>query len=126
MVWSHLLFVALGGAIGASLRFGIHHWLTLWLGKGFPFGTLAVNIIGSFFLGLLFSLIEHGIVADLPWRSLLGIGLFGAFTTFSTFSLDTLLLLQHGEWPKALLNVFLHVLVCLLAAWLGMQVATSK
>lgn len=123
---ANLIFVALGGALGATLRFTIHHFLTLWLGKGFPFGTLTVNIIGSFLLGLLFSLIEHGIVADLPWRSLLGIGLFGAFTTFSTFSLDTLLLLQQGEWLKALLNVCLNVFVCLLAAWLGMQLAIPR
>lgn len=125
-MWINLGFVAAGGAIGASLRFVIHHFLTLWLGKGFPFGTLAVNVLGSFFLGLLFSLIEHGIVADLPWRSLLSIGLFGAFTTFSTFSLDTLLLIQHGEWSKAFLNIFFNVVICILAAWLGMQVVATK
>lgn len=126
MFWSNLLFVSIGGALGASLRFGTHHLLTLWLGKGFPYGTLAVNVIGSFLMGLLFSLIEHGIVSDLPWRSLLSVGLLGAFTTFSTFSLDTLLLLQQGDWLKAILNVFLNVLVCLFAAWLGLQFGTAK
>lgn len=77
-------------------------------------------------MGLLFSALEHGIIPDLQWRSLLGVGLLGAFTTFSTFSLDTLLLLQQGEWQKAGLNIFLNVVVCILAAWLGMQLMTVK
>ncbi len=122
----NVFYVALGGAIGASLRYGLNIAVIHYLGKGFPYGTLLVNVIGSFFLGLLFSAIEHGIVADLPWRSLLSIGLLGAFTTFSTFSLDTLLLIQHGDWFKAVLNVSLNVMICLFAAWLGMQVFATK
>ncbi len=120
------LFVALGGAIGASLRYGINGLVMGWFGRGFPYGTLTVNVIGSFFLGLLFSLIEHGIVSDSTWRAFLSIGLFGAFTTFSTFSLDSLLLIQQGLWQKALLNIVLNVFVCIFAAWLGMLVVASK
>ena len=122
----NVLFVALGGAIGASLRYGINGLVMSWMGKGFPYGTLTVNVIGSFFLGLLFSLIEHGIVSDIAWRSFLSVGLFGAFTTFSTFSLDSLLLLQQGFWQKALLNIVLNVFICIAAAYLGMQLVSSK
>ncbi|GAA0286029.1 fluoride efflux transporter CrcB [Psychrosphaera haliotis] len=122
----NIVFVAIGGAIGASMRFGINGLVMGWLGKGFPYGTLVVNVIGSFFMGLLFSLLEHGIVSDIAWRSFLSIGLFGAFTTFSTFSLDTLLLLQQGFWQKAVLNIMLNVFVCIAAAWIGMQIVASK
>lgn len=124
-----LLLVALGGAVGASLRFGVNLAMVASFGKSFPYATLTVNIIGSFLMGLLFSAIEHGIIADQTWRALLGIGLLGAFTTFSTFSMDTLLLLQQQEWFKAILNILLNVGVCLFAAAVGMQtllLATGK
>jgi fluoride exporter len=123
---NNLLLVAIGGALGASMRYGLTGLMLSWFGKGFPYGTLCVNVLGSFLLGLLFSALEHGIVADLPWRSLISVGLLGAFTTFSTFSLDTLLLIQHGEWFKAIANVGLNVIVCVFAAWLGMQLLTAK
>ncbi|MBU2881330.1 fluoride efflux transporter CrcB [Psychrosphaera sp. B3R10] len=123
---SSIVFVAIGGAIGASLRYSATIGVTAWLGKGFPYTTLLVNILGSFIMGLLFSLIEHGIVAELPWRPLIGVGILGALTTFSTFSLDTLLMLQNGEWQKALINILLNVLVCILAAWLGMQLVPNR
>ena len=122
----NLLAVAVGGAVGASMRYGVTLAMISLMGKNFPYATLMVNVLGSFVMGLLFSLIEHGIVADLPWRSLFGIGLLGAFTTFSTFSLDTLLLLQQGEWQKAVLNILLNVLVCIFAAWLGMQMVNVQ
>jgi len=123
---NNLLFVAIGGALGASMRYGVTLLMISLLGKGFPYATLMVNVIGSFFMGILFSVIEHGMMSDLPWRSLFGIGLLGAFTTFSTFSLDTLLLLQHGDWFKAMLNILLNVVVCIFAAWLGMQLYMFK
>ena len=118
---SNLIAVAIGGAIGASLRYGVTLLMISLFGKSFPYATLTVNVLGSFVMGLLFSLIDHGIVADLPWRSLFGIGLLGAFTTFSTFSMDTLLLMQQGEWQKAVLNVILNLICCIGAAWCGMQ-----
>jgi CrcB protein len=123
---NNILFVAIGGALGASMRYGVTVLMISLLGKGFPYATLLVNVIGSFVMGILFSLIEHDMMADLPWRSLFGIGLLGAFTTFSTFSLDTLLLLQDGDWLKAMLNILLNVVVCIFAAWLGMQMVAFK
>ncbi|MGB3727532.1 MAG: fluoride efflux transporter CrcB [Glaciecola sp.] len=113
------VYIALGGAIGACLR----HFLTLQsiklLGKGFPFGTLAVNIIGAFAIGCLYAWInqQQGLSDNL--RLFFGVGVLGALTTFSTFSYDTLLLLQHGEIAKAALNVIINVSLCLLGVWLA-------
>ncbi|RHW77157.1 fluoride efflux transporter CrcB [Colwellia sp. RSH04] len=118
-------FVALGGACGASLRFYISQLVLNWLGKGFPFATLLVNITGSFIMGVLYQLIEHEILDISVHRTLIGIGFLGAFTTFSTFSLDTLLLLQQGEAVKAALNILLNVSLCIAAAGFGLYLVTT-
>lgn len=115
------IFIALGGALGACLRYFLSQLMLQWFGKGFPFGTLLVNIFGSFFLGFLYSLLEHGQLEAALWRTTIGIGFLGALTTFSTFSVDTLMLFQQGLWFKAALNVTLNILCCLFAAWLGTQ-----
>jgi len=120
------LFVALGGACGASLRFFISQLVLNWLGKGFPFATLMVNISGSFIMGFLYGLIEQGILEVSVYRTLIGIGFLGAFTTFSTFSLDSLLLIQQGEILKAMVNILLNVVLCILAAALGMFIVTNN
>ncbi|WDD96656.1 fluoride efflux transporter CrcB [Thalassomonas actiniarum] len=120
------LFVALGGACGASLRFFISQLVLNWLGKGFPFATLMVNISGSFIMGFLYGLIEQGILEVSVYRTLIGIGFLGAFTTFSTFSLDSLLLIQQGELLKAMVNILLNVVLCILAAALGMFIVTNN
>ncbi len=118
-------FVAIGGACGASLRFYISQLVLNWLGKGFPFATLMVNITGSFVMGLLYQMIEHEIIDISVHRTLIGIGFLGAFTTFSTFSLDSLLLLQQGEVVKAALNVLLNVVLCIGAAAIGMYIVST-
>jgi CrcB protein len=115
------IFIALGGATGACLRYFLSQLMLQWFGKGFPFGTLLVNIVGSFFLGFLYSLLEHGQLEAALWRTTIGIGFLGALTTFSTFSVDTLMLFQQGLWFKAALNVTLNIMCCLFAAWLGTQ-----
>lgn len=115
------LLVALGGACGASLRFFCYEMTHLLLGRGFPYATLLVNVLGSFVMGLLYAAIQQEYVIIIPWRTFIGIGFLGAFTTFSTFSLDTLLMLQQGDWVKAGLNIILNVFVCLFIAWVGMS-----
>jgi CrcB protein len=117
-------FVAIGGATGASLRFFVSQLILNWLGKGFPFATLVVNISGSLIMGFLYGLIEQGNLEVHVYRTLIGIGFLGAFTTFSTFSLDTLLLFQQGEMIKAMLNIILNVTLCVLAAALGVFVVS--
>lgn len=117
-----LLTIAGGGALGAILRFGMSSYVYRLLGRDFPYGTLAVNMIGSLLMGLLFILfVERGLVSA-EWRSAIIIGFLGAFTTFSTFSIETLVLLESGELSKAALNVVLSVSLCLLATWLGLVI----
>ena len=113
--------VGIGGALGACSRYLITLGCTALLGKAFPYGTLCVNVIGSLGLGALMAALEQGMVNDLPWRPLITVGFFGALTTFSTFSMDNVVLLQSGSFLKLGANILLNVAVCLGAAWLGFQ-----
>ncbi|MEW9796950.1 fluoride efflux transporter CrcB [Alteromonas sp. CYL-A6] len=115
------IYIATGGAAGACLRYLCTSVVDSWFGKHLPFGTLAVNVLGSFGLALLYGFIERHDLADSPYRMLIGVGLFGAFTTFSTFSIETLTLLENGLWYKALLNVLMNVFACLLAGWAAVE-----
>lgn len=115
-----ILVIAIGGALGATCRYGVAHFVHERLGTGFPYGILTVNILGSFLMGLLaILLIKHLHVGSL-WRDAILVGFLGAFTTFSSFSLDTILLLQLGQVAKALSYVLLSMVVCLLATGAGM------
>lgn len=114
--------IAIGGAFGAVFRYGMSNGVHSFLGRGFPYGTLSVNVLGSLLMGFLYILFLDRITVSAEWRAVFQIGLLGAFTTFSTFSIETLLLLENGEAIKAGLNIFLSIGVCLLAAWLGMLV----
>lgn len=120
------LAVAIGGALGACCRYGLGEFILHLFGKAFPFATLLVNILGSFVLGVLYGLFLTEHLAVSPWKALISIGFLGAFTTFSTFSLDTILLVQQGELPKAALNVVLNLVLCLTLAWLGVKLGTMK
>jgi len=121
---NNLLFIALGGAIGAVSRYSLAQLTINLFGKGFPFGTLIANFVGSFLMGLLFGLIESGSLWPQA-RIALGVGFLGAFTTFSTFSLDTVLLMQQGDWHKAALNMVLNVGLSLSAAFLGLWLVSK-
>ena len=119
---NQLIAIAIGGAFGAVLRFLMASGIQQWLGKAFPYGTLAVNVIGSLLLGLLTeALVLQRVTLSLEYRSAILIGFIGAFTTFSTFSLDTVYLLQNDQPGKALANIALSVISCLLAIWVGLK-----
>ncbi|GGF03972.1 putative fluoride ion transporter CrcB [Pseudoalteromonas gelatinilytica] len=120
------MMIAMGGASGACLRYFLSETMLKLLGRGFPFGTLTVNILGSLLMGILYGLIEKEIIAVSPAKTLIGIGLLGALTTFSTFSMDSLLLLQQGHFFKMALNITLNVVVCIFMAWLGLQLVMQK
>ena len=118
------LWVAGGGALGSALRYGLALGVQRRLGAGWPFGTLAVNLLGSFLIGWAFHLlVSREILAEGP-RLFIVAGLLGGFTTFSAFSLETLRLLQEGAWPLAALYVAISTAGGLLAAWAGFQLAS--
>lgn len=121
----NLLFVAMGGALGAMLRYGLSSGIYTWFGRSFPYGTLVVNVMGSFAIGLLSILLVEKFDVPHEVRLALVVGVLGALTTFSTFSWDTLELLEQGLVQKALLNVLLNVVVCIAAAWGGAQWAKA-
>lgn len=120
---NQLIFIAAGGALGSVLRFAMTTGVSKFAGREFPYGTLAVNVLGSLFIGLLFVLIVEKYQLPAAWRAGLIVGMLGAFTTFSTFSLETLALLETGHFLKAAVNVLLSVTLCLGATWLGMTLA---
>ena len=115
-----LLLIAAGGALGAVLRFAVSSGVYRVLGQDFPYGTLVVNVLGSLLAGLFFCLIVERGILSVEWRSVVIIGLLGAFTTFSAFSVETWGLLAQGELGRAALNIMLNVALCLAATWLGL------
>ncbi len=120
---SQWLAIALGGALGALLRFQVSGAVYQWLGRDFPYGTLAVNLGGSLLMGFLAVLMNERLNLAVEWRAAILIGLLGSFTTFSTFSLETLNLLENGEPAKALLNMLASLVLCLFGAWGGLTLA---
>lgn len=120
-----IVAIALGGALGAMMRYWISNAVYLWLGRGFPYGTLSVNLIGSFIIGIAFILLTERLILGAEARAFILIGFLGAFTTFSTFSLETLLLMQEGLMLKASINIVISVFLCLAATWSGMLLARA-
>lgn len=114
-----ILAIALGGSIGALLRFWASTGIHAIVGRDFPYGTLLVNVSGSLAMGVLYVLLVERLALGVEWRAAVLIGLLGAFTTFSTFSMETFALFEDGERLKALINVLLSVSLCLIAVWLG-------
>ena len=117
------LAIAFGGALGALSRY----WLTVSIERlnstGFPLGTFVVNLLGSFLIGLLYIILAEKLSVADQWRPVIITGFLGAMTTFSTFSLDALLLFQQGHYNTALFYVLSSVMICIFAAYVGMQIA---
>jgi len=120
------LAVMLGGAVGTALRFGLSNWFAIRFGETFPVGTIVVNVTGCFVIGLFAALTgpDGMVMASSLTRQVVMIGILGGYTTFSSFSLQTLNLIRDGEWLHAGWNVLLSVILCLVAVWLG-QIAAS-
>ena len=115
--------VALGGALGALARYLMVGRFELWLGAGFPFGTLAANVLGSFLMGVLIELMALVWSPTPELRALLAVGLLGCFTTFSALSLETLLLFEGGAPGQAALYALASVLLSLVGIFAGMRLA---
>jgi CrcB protein len=120
-----VLFIGGFGAIGCVSRYYLSAWVYLLIGKGFPYGTFAVNILGAFFIGIVMEFSLRSTVISQDLRQGLTIGFMGGLTTFSTFSYETFRLLEAGQFMVALSNMLLSVLVCLVFTWLGIQAARA-
>jgi CrcB protein len=116
---NNIFLIAIGGALGSISRYGCQKWMYYHYPHPFPFGTFVVNVAGSLLIGLLFGLIEKNNFPSPEWRILLITGFCGGYTTFSTFSFETLSLLREGQYVYASLYVLLSVLIGLLAVWAG-------
>lgn len=117
------LAIAVGGSLGAVSRYWVSNTSYQWLGQGFPYGTLLVNLLGSLAIGFLSVLLVHRFQVSEELRIGLLAGFLGSFTTFSTFAMDTLHLAGNGAMVKAAAYVVLSVLFCLLGAWAGLLTA---
>lgn len=122
---THWWAIALGGGLGSVLRYAVSALTHSRISTDFPYGTLVVNVTGSFLIGLLYVLLTERETLDPVWRAGLIIGVLGGFTTFSSFSLETLNLLLGGALGKAALNILLSVGACLVATWAGVVSARN-
>lgn len=125
-MWTYL-WIAVGGALGSVARYACSGLVARGIGETFPWGTLVVNVTGSFLIGFFAALTSP----DGRWlvnptaRQFIMFGVLGGFTTFSSFSLQTLELLHDGQWGRAGLNAVLSVLLCLIGAWIGHALAMT-
>lgn len=117
---TNILAIAIGGAFGAVARYVSSQWIYAVLGKSFPVGTLFVNVTGSLVMGILAVLFIERFAFAPEVRAFLMVGFLGSFTTFSTFSLETVNLIGSGELLKAGVNIVISVFVCVVACWMGM------
>lgn len=124
---TRILLVCLGGFIGTGARYGLNGAISHRFGETFPLGTLVINILGSFIIGVVFVATgpDSRVMVSAETRQFLMIGILGGFTTFSSFSLETLALLREGNLGAATLNVTLSVIAGLLAAWAGELLAKT-
>ena len=121
------LWIAVGSALGGMARYWCSGIAARLIGETFPWGTIIVNVVGSFIIGFFATLTgpDGRIFADTLTRQFVMIGFCGGYTTFSSFSLQTLALVQDGEWLLASANIALSVIACLLAVWAGYALAAS-
>ncbi len=121
----HLIFIGLGGFVGAVARYTVDGWVTT-LGRGtFPWGTLAVNVSGSLLIGILFALSAERAILPAEVRGPLLIGFVGAYTTFSTLALESWRLVEDGAWMLGVANLALSVLLGLVAVVAGVAIGRA-
>ena len=112
-----------GGAFGSAMRYLMSRWVRSWAHEGFPWGVLAVNVIGCFLMGVLSVVLVNKLSFSGPWRAALMVGFLGGLTTFSSFSLEVVQFLNQGRLIYASVHIFITVLGCLMATLLGQLLA---
>lgn len=117
-----LAIIFVGGGVGSVLRYAMSGWVYALMGTDFPYGTFAVNVIGSFVIGLFLTISEDRFLVSMDMRALIAIGVLGGFTTFSTFTYETLELFRSGSYFTAAANIVGSIIVALVAAWVGHMV----
>jgi CrcB protein len=117
-----VLFVGAGGAVGAMSRFMLGRFMLSVMGPGYPWGTLAANVIGALIMGMLVELFALKISAPHNLQAALMVGVLGGFTTFSAFSLEATLMIQRNEWMGAISYALVSVVVCIAAVFAGMAI----
>lgn len=120
-----LVVIALGGGVGTALRYGVGLGMTRWLGPSFPWGTLAVNVLGSFLLALVMEAAGPREILGVSAKLVLGTGVLGGFTTYSSFNLETIRLAEQGAWGRAAIYLGATLVTCILAALAGLVLARS-
>jgi CrcB protein len=115
------LWIALGSGIGGAARFGISEWMAQRFGDAFPWGTIAVNVSGCFIIGFFATITgpDGRFLADATQRQFFMTGILGGFTTFSSFSIQSMNLARDGQWLHAAANAVGSLVACLIAVWLG-------
>ena len=119
----NFLSISLAAILGANLRYLLSRVAARQLGPVFPYGTLFINIVGSFIVGLFLIWSTERILLDPHWRLIVVIGFCGSFTTFSSYAFETMAFFEHGQWGLMLVNIFTNNLLCLAAALAGMALA---
>jgi CrcB protein len=117
-----LLAIGAGGFLGAISRSIVSNQMYHWLGRDFVYGTLTVNALGSFILGLLTMMMIDKFHLSVEWKAFFIVGFLGAFTTFSTFAFETLMYLQKGQLEKATINIIANVSITIFMVWLGVLI----
>ena len=119
------LAISLAAIVGANLRYLISRLAVREFGPVFPYGTLAINIIGSFIVGFFVIWTTERVLVDPRWRLLVVVGFCGSFTTFSSYAFESMSLFERGQWGLMLANIFSNNILCLGGAIAGMAVARA-
>lgn len=120
-----VLWIALGATVGANLRYAVNRLALKYLSVSVPYGTLIVNITGSFIVGFFLAWTSERVLADPRWRPLVAVGFCGAYTTYSSYTFETATLLEQGHYSLAAANFFANNLLALLAVIAGMALARA-
>jgi CrcB protein len=121
------VWIAIGSALGGMSRFACSRYIALWFGETFPWGTLTVNVVGSFIIGFFATLSgpDGRLLVSPDVRQFVMVGFCGGYTTFSSLSLQTLDLIRNGDVAEASGNILLSVVLCMISVWIGYAIAAA-